>query len=176
MTLNTIPVIEVRGTHREVGRQIVEQCQPQIELMLSHLQEDLPAGVGWDEMLEQSNRYLQHSRAVYPQYVEELEGIAEGAKVPFNDIFLSICQELWETPAWKQGCTDMAARGPATSDGSTLIAHTNDLSPQSEENLVILKVQAGDEPEFLGVSSGGVGISAGFNAAKISLTGNLTDY
>jgi isopenicillin-N N-acyltransferase-like protein len=73
------------------------------------------------------------------------------------------------------GCTDMAARGSATLDGSTLIAHTNDLLPESEANLVILKIQAGDEPEFLGISSGGVGISAGFNAAKISLTGNQLD-
>jgi isopenicillin-N N-acyltransferase like protein len=84
-----IPIIEARGTHREVGYQIGEQCQPQIESMLSHLREDLPAGVGWDEMLEQSNIYLQDSRAVYPLYVEELEGIAEGAKVPFDEIFLS---------------------------------------------------------------------------------------
>ena len=175
MKSKAIPVIEARGTHREVGHQIGEQCQLQIESMLSHLQEDLPAGVGWDEMLEQSNIYLQDSRAVYPLYVEELEGIAEGAKVPFDEIFLSMCEELWEAAAWKKGCSDLAARGPATLDGSTLIAHTNDLLPQSEENLVILKVQAGDEPEFLGVSSGGVGISAGFNAAGISLTGNQLD-
>ena len=40
---------------------------------------------------------------------------------------------------------------------------------------MILKVQAGDEPEILGVSAGGVGISAGFNAAGISLTGNQLD-
>ena len=173
--LNAIPIIEARGTHRQVGHQIGEQCQPQIESMLSRLREEIPAGVRWDEMLRQSKRYLAHSRAVYPQYVEELEGIAAGAKVPFEEIFLSMCEELWETPAWKQGCTDMAARGPATSDGSTLIAHTNDLLPEAEENLVILKIQAGDEPEFLGISSGGVGISAGFNAARISLTGNQLD-
>jgi isopenicillin-N N-acyltransferase-like protein len=172
---NIIPVVEARGTHRAVGHQIGEQCQPQIESMLSHLLEDLPAGVGWDKMLEQSIRYLQHSQAIYPKYVEELEGIAEAAKVPFNEIFLSMCEELWEAAAWKKGCSDLAARGPATQDGSTLIAHTNDLLPQSEENLVILKVQAGDEPEFLGVSSGGVGISAGYNAAGISLTGNQLD-
>jgi isopenicillin-N N-acyltransferase-like protein len=171
----TIPVIEARGTHRQVGHQIGEQCQPQIESMLCHLREDLPAGVGWDEMLEQSNIYLQDSQAIYPLYVDELEGIAEGAKVPFDEIFLSMCEELWEAAAWKKGCSDLAARGPATQDGSTLIAHTNDLLPQSEENLVILKVQAGDEPEFLGVSSGGVGISAGYNAAGISLTGNQLD-
>jgi isopenicillin-N N-acyltransferase-like protein len=120
-------------------------------------------------------RYLEYSREVYPQYIDELEGIAEGADAPFDEIFLSMCEELWESGAWKRGCTDMAARGRATLDGSTLVAHTNDLMPRSEENLVLLKVQAGDQPEFLGMSPGGIAISAGFNAAGISLTGNQLD-
>ena len=85
-----------------------------------------------------------------------------------------MCEELWESFAW-HGCTDMAARGKATIDGTTLIAHTNDLSPKTETMLVILKVQAGSEPEFLGVSVGGIAISAGYNAARISLTGNQLD-
>ncbi len=138
------------------------------------LRDELPAGVTWDQMLQQSQQYLDFSRQIYPQYVDELEGIAEGADVPFNEVFLSMCEELWEAAAWR-GCTDMAARGRATKDGSTLIAHTNDLYPRAEEHLVLLKVQAGDEPEFLGISSGGIAISAGFNAAGISLTGNQLD-
>ncbi|MFH1636479.1 MAG: C45 family peptidase [Chloroflexota bacterium] len=171
----TLPLIEVRGSHREVGRQIGQKCQTQIRAMLADLREGLPDGVTWPEMLQQSKRYLEYSRDIYPQYVAELEGTAEGAEAPFDEIFLSMCEELWEPAAWQRGCTDMAARGRATLDGSTLIAHTNDLLPESEANLVILKIQAGDEPEILGVSSGGVGISAGFNAAKISLTGNQLD-
>jgi isopenicillin-N N-acyltransferase-like protein len=66
----------------------------------------------------------------------------------------------------------MAARGPATKDGSTLVAHNNDEYASEEETLVIIKVQAEDEPEFLGVSSGGIAFDAGYNAAGISLTGN----
>jgi isopenicillin-N N-acyltransferase-like protein len=169
-----IPMIEARGSHREVGRQIGQGCQAQIRGMLASLHLELPDGITWPEMLEQSRRYLKFSREVYPQYVEELEGIAEGAEVPFDEVFLSVCEELWESAAWR-GCTDMAARGRATLDGSTLVAHTNDLLPQAEENLAILKIQAGDEPEFLGVSPGGIAISAGFNAAGISLTGNQLD-
>ncbi len=99
MKRNDIPVIEARGTYREVGRQIGEQCQPQIRVMISHLQDLLPAGVGWDAMLSQSNLYLEHSRVVYPKYIEELEGIAEGANEPFKLIFLSMCEELWEAAA-----------------------------------------------------------------------------
>lgn len=172
---NTIPIIEARGSHREVGQQIGHGCQAQIQNTLAYLRENLPTGLTWAAMLEESKRYLEFSRVIYPQYVDELEGIAEGADAPFDEIFLSMCEELWESAAWKRGCTDMAARGRATLDGSTLVAHTNDLLPQAGENLVLLKVQAGDEPEFLGVSSGGIAISAGFNAAGISLTGNQLD-
>jgi isopenicillin-N N-acyltransferase-like protein len=103
--------------------------------------------------------------------VDELEGIAQGAGLPFDEVFVEICEELWEAAAWR-GCTDLVARGRATADGSTLVAHTNDLLPQVEEDLVILKVQAGDDPPFLGVSVGGLGYSAGYNAAGISMTGN----
>ena len=71
-----------------------------------------------------------------------------------------------------KSCTDFAAVGQATTDGSTLVAHTNDLPPETEEDLVILRVRAGDDPEFLGVSVAGLGFSAGFNAAGISMTGN----
>jgi len=134
-----------------------------------------PKGKSWEITIAESKLFLAHSQAIYPQYVEELQGIAEGSGVPFDELFISVCEELWETPPNGKGCTDMAARGRATLDGSTLVAHTNDLSASSEDGLVILKVKAGDEPEFIGVSSGGVGISAGFNAARISLTGNQLD-
>lgn len=172
MMANPIPLVEVRGSHRQVGQQIGERMRPVLHRMLSRMREGLPANVSWEDMLMQGQSYLTPSRAVYPQYVEELEGVAEGAGLPFEEVFLGVCEELWEPVVWRGGCTDFAARGRATADGSTLLAHTNDLAPEVEEDLVILKVQAGDEPEFLGVSVGGLGYSAGFNAAGISMTGN----
>lgn len=174
MPKESIPVIEACGKHREVGIEIGRQCAKLIQDKFVSRRNHLPVGATWDKMLEQSRLYLEFSRAIYPQYLEELDGIAQGAQVPFEEVFLSMCDELWDASAW-HGCTDMAARGRATSDGSTLIAHTNDLLPQQESRLVILKVKAGDEPEYLGVSPGGIAISAGYNAAGISLTGNQLD-
>jgi isopenicillin-N N-acyltransferase-like protein len=168
-------MIEARGgTYREVGKQIGAQVKPQIQSMLAYLREHVPAGFTWAQMRSHSQEYLAPSRAIYPQYIEELEGVAAGAEVSFEDIFISMCEELWESPVL-HGCTDMAARGRATLDGTTLIAHTNDLSLSSESRLVILKIQVGDEPEILAVSPGGVAISAGYNSAKLSLTGNQLD-
>lgn len=174
-----IPIIEASGSHRQVGRCIGEQVKDHIHWMVETQREDIPPGVSWEDMLYQGNLCLAHSRAIYPQYVEELEGYAEGAGVSFPDLFLCMCEELWEAAAWphgaprvSQGCTDFAARGRATVSGHTLLAHTNDLSPDYDDRLVIIKVQAGNEPQFLAVSPGGAGISAGYNAAGISLTGN----
>jgi len=171
-----IPVVEVSGTHREIGRCIGQALRPQLEAVLGRLRTDRPAGVTWQDLLRASSPYLDHSRGAYPRYMEELEGIAEGADLPFDEVFLGICEELWEPAAWRggpaRGCTDFAARGPATADGSTLLAHTNDLAPEAESDLVILKVCSDEEPEFLAVSVAGLGFSAGFNAAGVSLTGN----
>ncbi len=177
---NTIPFLKVSGDYREVGQQIGEKMRPMLKRVLSWMHSSLPPGVTWDDMLLKGRICLAHSQSVYPHFVEELEGIAEGADLPFEEVFLGICEELWEPAAWQsgrdlpllRGCTDFAARGPATADGSTLIAHTNDTSPEFEDHLAVLQVQAGDDPEFLGVTIGGLGFSAGFNAAGISMTGN----
>jgi isopenicillin-N N-acyltransferase-like protein len=186
MAADPIPVIRVAGTHREVGQQIGEKMRSTLERMLGRMHGSLPPGVEWRDMLLKGHLCLAHTRAAYPQFVEEIEGVADGAGLPFEELFLLVCEELWEPSAWHislsmipaaipavpRGCTDFAARGPATADGSTLLAHTNDLDPEAEQDLVILKVQAGNEPEFLGVSAGGLAYSAGFNSAGISMTGN----
>lgn len=170
---DTIPLIQARGSHRQVGRQIGQAMAETIRRMIRDLPEQ--GTKAWQQRLDLGTVFQAYSRAAYPQFMDELEGIAEAADVPFAHLFLLMCEELWEMPPAggpSRGCTDMAARGPATANGGTLLAHTNDLSPAAESDLVLLQVQAGDEPEFLGVSVGGVGYSAGFNAAGISLTGN----
>jgi isopenicillin-N N-acyltransferase-like protein len=189
VTDNPIPVLEVSGSHREVGRQIGAKMAPALQHLASDLRTGLPQGVRWADVIRQSQLYLSHSQAVYPQYVEEVVGLAEGADLAFEELFPGLCEELWEPAAWRGraphsaspgvgsamrigGCTDFAARGRAVVDGSTLLAHTNDLEPAAEQDLILLKVQAGDEPQFLAVSPAGLGYSAGFNAAGISLTGN----
>ena len=67
MSNHSIPMIEARGTYREVGNQIGAQCKPQIQSMLVYLRENVPAGFTWEQMLQHSQAYLAPSRLVYPQ-------------------------------------------------------------------------------------------------------------
>ncbi len=176
MASTPIPVLEVQGTHHEVGLQIGIKLKERLEPRVKHIDQYFLAGMTRDDLIHKTRLLLTYSQSVYPQYVEEIEGIAEGADLPFEETFMNFCEDLWGLPMWNpidKGCTDIAARGPATVDGSTLLGHTNDVSDiVDEEDLIILKMKAGDEPEILGVSFCGIGISAGFNSAGISLTGN----
>ena len=100
MAADPIPVIKVSGTHREVGWQIGEKMKPRLQRILPRLREQLPPGVSWKDMELKGRLCLAHSRAAYPQFVEELEGTAEAAELPFEEVFLAICEELWEPAAW----------------------------------------------------------------------------
>ena len=74
MTNNpSIPVLTLRGTHREVGHQIGEAWQSHIRRRLEHLRGEIPSGVSWENALHQARLCLAYTRAVYPQYVEEIE-------------------------------------------------------------------------------------------------------
>lgn len=179
---NQIPVITASGSHHDIGMVIGRTMKDHIAAILVQARKDLPPNIQWKDVLHQSKLYLTYSQAVYPQYIRELVGIADGADLPFEDLFALMCEVLWDSHIWQlgthrpvRGCTDLVARGRATLDGSTLLAHTNDELPDHENHLVILKIQAEDEPEFLGVSSGGAAISAGYNAVGIGITGNQVD-
>ena len=91
-----IVVFEASGTHRQVGQQIGESCKPAVQRLMSEKRQGLPAGVPWEQLTAKAGVFLTPSRAAYPQYVEELAGIAEAAEVPFDELFLSMCEELWE--------------------------------------------------------------------------------
>ena len=176
MATEPIPVIAVRGSHQEVGRQIGEELRPTPRRMVGALGAELPAGVTLDDMRQQGRIYLAHTRDVYPRYVRELEGIAEGANLPFEDVFLELCEELWEETAWRnlgpgwravarhdgqppgparvKRCSAMVARGRAPADVSPLVAHTNDLAPALADSLVLPHVQAGHAPGTIRVCVG----------------------
>jgi len=68
-------------------------------------------------------------------------------------------------------CSDPVAGPPATADGHLWVAHTNDLSPASRDDVVAVEWRIPGEPA---VFSLGIGpwISVGWNDSGLSLTGN----
>lgn len=166
-----IELVRVSGTHREVGLQVGEACEELIRSGLAATTEP-PAGRTRGEQLDLAASYRQATREAFPWLIDELDAIAEAAGVDELAFFAEGIEEIGYEPRLPKGrCSDLVAVPPATVDGHIVVGHTNDLYPDSEEHLLAIEWAVDDEPVVLGI---GVGpwLSAGFNSAGISFTGN----
>jgi isopenicillin-N N-acyltransferase like protein len=75
------PHVEARGSYRELGRAVGEAAREQIGAALGFYEEhfEAMAGIPFGEAERQSLEYLPYVKRYLPQYVEELDGMAEAA-------------------------------------------------------------------------------------------------
>ncbi|HXF74268.1 MAG TPA: C45 family peptidase [Actinomycetota bacterium] len=175
-----IPSLQVRGTHREVGRQIGEALRERIrgELEREVYAGPFPEGRALEDQLALAAEYLRVTAEELPWLAEEFEGCAEAAGVDLRALFAWHVEEIWYEPrrpvrtaAATGRCSDLVAVPPATAGGHVLVAHNNDLRPEAEEGLVAIEWTVPGEPVVFTIGSG-LGASVGFNSAGISFTGN----
>jgi isopenicillin-N N-acyltransferase like protein len=168
------PLIEVSGTHREMGRQIGEAVREQVEHSIANAHILIDAAYNmleltWQGAQNQSRKYLPFAEERYPQYVEEMRGIAEGANVEFEDIATLNAMEAVTTDALHlTRCTSMAVNEERTADGHVLIAHTEDWIPEDENDVFVISARPDNEPPFLAMTYGGLLPNVGFNACGIA--------
>jgi isopenicillin-N N-acyltransferase-like protein len=168
------PLIRVSGNHREIGRQIGEACREQVRhgiqnayALLESAYEDLQ--LTWEGARIQSRKYLPFAQERYPKYVEEMQGIAEGADVPFDDIVVANAIEAVTMDALHLSkCTSLAVNDAHTSDGHVLVGHNEDWVPEDEKDVYIIHASPVDEPPFLAMTYGGLLPNIGFNAYGIA--------
>jgi len=169
-----IPLIRVAGSHREMGRQIGEACRDQIQHSLSNAQFLLESAydtlqLTWDGAQNQARKYIPFAQERYPQYMEELKGIAEGANVDFDDLgALNGMEAVTMDALHLTKCTSMAVNQERSANGHVLIAHNEDWVPEDEPDVFILHATPDDEPPFLAMTYGGLLANIGFNAHGIA--------
>ena len=173
-----IPSLRVSGTHREVGRGVGAATAPAIRAAVAAIDGDLPPGRTRDQQLALASLHRAATHAATPWLVEEIDGAAEGAGVDPLALFAASVEEIWAQRPSQPGppteggrCSDIVAGPPLTADGHLLVAHTNDLSPETEAGIVAVEWRVPGEPVVLSV---GIGpwISVGWNSSGLSLTGN----
>ncbi len=190
---SSIPIIETRGSPYEVGRQIGAAARAVLAQMRTETRAEY--GDKWNALLEQSKPFCALTEKHLPRVIQELRGCADGAGIPFDDLFLMSVEELLyeevrggkneiayqsipptrphsAAPSKHKGCSDLAAAPPATRDGHVWLAHNNDLGKSAQAQLFVTRLRVDDEPEILAVTVGGLFISIGLNNAGIALTGN----
>ena len=85
-----MPVFTIRGkNHRERGVDYGVQCKELIQGVLERYIRFFNGGhtaVSWDEAKVISKEFLPFIRSYSPELLDELEGIAQGADVEFDDL------------------------------------------------------------------------------------------
>ena len=116
---STFPVIELSGTPRERGRihgeslrDLVFEAVQSWKYILQLTQP--PVGKTIDALVNHSD-FLAAARRYTPGLVEEVEGIAEGANLPFNEIF---ALQLMDEGCWFERQTGASDLDRCTSLGS----------------------------------------------------------
>src|SRR5919202_1912956 len=87
-----IPIIETRGTHYEVGYQIGSTAGSSLRAMRERTRASY--GERWPRLRELSALFLAPTERHLPRVVEEMRGCADGADLPFDDLFLMSVEEL----------------------------------------------------------------------------------
>jgi len=168
------PLVEVYGTHREMGCQIGEACREQVQHSIdnAHLlieQSYSTLELTWDGAKIQSRKYLPFAEERYPQYIDEMRGVAEGANVTFDDVMVLNAMEAVTMDALHlTRCTSLAVNEERTADGHVLAAHNEDWIPEDENDVYVISAKPKDEPPFLAMTYGGLLPNVGFNAYGIA--------
>ena len=168
-TNRQLPIIHLSGSHKEIGRQLGESCRQQIthsienaRILLDEAYYDLE--LTWEGAQIQSHKYLPFAEENYPQYVEEMAGIAQGANVPFDEVVvLNVMEAVASDALHLTKCTSMAVNQQRTANNKVLVGHNEDWIPEDEPDVVLLKVTPDDEPSFLAMTYGGLLPNIGIN-------------
>jgi len=169
-----LPIVYAEGSHYEIGRQIGADRQEAIQLMLAVYrryfeQEGERIGIAdWDAAILHARKYLPFAEESVPQYVEELQGIADACNVDFNDLLMLNCIEAITEDALHTGCTSLAAAPEVTADGSLLVGHNEDWLPDDQDSVYLVHARPEDEPAFLAITYGGLLPNIGFNEHGIA--------
>lgn len=169
-----MPLIEVKGSHYEIGRQIGEAVRTQVQHSIENARNLLDNAyselqLDWEGAQIQAQKYLLFAKERYPQYIDELSGIAAGADADYSELAVVNALEAVTMDALHlTKCTSMAVNADWTADDHVYVAHNEDWLPDDAPDVYLVRARPDDEPEFLAMTYGGLLPNIGFNSAGIA--------
>ena len=135
------PLVQVEGNAHEMGRQHGEQAGPLVRKYLVWIER--LTGRPRRLMCHNAERFLPTLERLSATFVEEVQGLSEGAGISFPEALL--CQVRAEaTHTWDGGCTAFALKGEATADGEVLIGQNQDMETEYADVAILLRVRPDD--------------------------------
>jgi isopenicillin-N N-acyltransferase-like protein len=167
-----IPVIEVKGTHRQMGFAIGREMKECVERMVINYRQMIEQSpeikLTWERAVVQARKYLPFVVEYMPQYVDELRGLAEGSGTEFEDLVVCNCLEEMTSDMLFERCTTIAFGPDRTANGHVLIGHNEDWMPVDRDLQYVVRADPEGELPFLSATYGGLLCNIGFNSAGVA--------
>jgi len=163
----SVPLVIVRGTPYEMGRQLGVAIRTEIQTFLPPALEGICRKLGMDQ--EQLREVWSRTAAYGDDRVEqELAGLADGSGIPLRTL-----QAMHAVPlAMPYSCSSIAAWGDATEDGRLYMTRNLDWSLEvgaHEFPVVVVYVPDRGTPHVVPTFAGFVGAHTGMNLKGIAL-------
>ena len=196
-TSRSLPWVTVRGGAYERGLRHGQQCGDLISRYSDTLLQTIRQEAAWralpidtsldrESLLARCLAFLPQYESFAPHLVEEMRGIADGAKLEFAQVLLvNVRAEVMgirsdvtanRSPgaavAPVDGCTAFALGRTATADGEIIAGQNLDQDPANADSLIMLRVEPDDAPAALMCTFAGLVGYPGINAAGIAVFQN----
>ncbi len=159
------PFFEAAGLPRELGRQHGEQAGERITGYLDDLAASLK--LSREQLRQRTMRFQSLFEKFCPDLLEEVAGLAEGAKLTLADAL--VAQLRGELAQVTDGaCTTFAIGPRGTATGSTIVGQTSDNPPELEQFGYVLRLQPLGKPKLLMWTFGGMLGYHGINEYGVS--------
>lgn len=183
-----VPVIRASGTNYEIGSAHGKYGKSQIDRMLQNLKSGIEKYTGhdWDACTRIAAGFLPAVKAMVPQYLEEIQGIADGCGFSFEDIFTLNCRtELGQQFGYHLGanveaalrlaggCSVVGVNHTRTAEKTTIYGQNWDAPHAQVPTIVFMIVKQPDKPDIAWVGEAGLLCRmSGMNSAGIGMGGN----
>ena len=162
-----VPLVVVRGTPYEMGRQLGEAMKPEIQQFVPRALAGISAELGVPE--DRLREVWARSAAYADDRLEqELAGMADGASIP-----LSTLQAMHAVPLlMPYSCSSIAAWGDATADGHLYQTRNLDWSLEigaHEFPVIVVYIPHDGIPHVVPSFAGVIGAHTGMNARGVVL-------
>lgn len=174
--------LELRGASKEIGKAHGSEGKEQVFQSLETYEKLFHGyqGISWKEARERALPHLKAIESYDAEMIEEMEGIAIGAGVDFEDILaLNARSEIalagYKGTSFSDGCTAIGVMPPAASE--TIIGQNWDWKGRQKESLLLLDIHSENKPSIKMVTEGGIIGKIGFNSAGVGVCFNalITD-
>ena len=166
-------VIRIKGSPiergRAYGKQAKERIQKSINLYTQMFEGN--AHVSWDQAKKLALQFEDCIKEYFPELIDEMKGIAEGAGLSYEDILTLNCRSeiMFALP---DGCTAVSYPPQATANNHTVLTQTWDWLIQARPCTVVVEIDQAPLPKILMVAEAGMVGGKGLNEDGIGVTLN----